>query len=74
MSNKNSSVLLVEELKFCVDKPVLSNPALACRKTSCVGEGGVIVCVCRGRGIMENGDLHESSEGEKWPDAIADGL
>lgn len=23
---------------------------------------------------MENGDLHESSEGKKWPDTIADGL
>lgn len=62
------------ELELYVYKPILSNPALACRKTSCIGEWGVIVCVRRRQGIMENGDLHYSSEDEKWPDAIADGL
>lgn len=52
-------VLLLKkwQLEFCAYMPILSNPALTCRNTSCTGEGEVILCVCRGQGIMEIRDL-----------------
>ena len=53
LSSKNSSLIeeITENLEFCVYKPVLSNPALTCRKTSCIGEGGSLYA------FVEDGQL-----------------
>lgn len=54
-------LLLVKELtkpEFCVYEPVLSNPEKQkAERPVVLVKGGVIACVFRGQGIMENGNL-----------------